>query len=58
VKKVKQIQSARNQVAAFRKAARELGCDESEGRFQEAFEGDREAETETTSGRRPRKASA
>jgi hypothetical protein len=25
------------QVAAFRKAARELGCDESEERFQEAL---------------------
>jgi hypothetical protein len=29
--------SNRSQVAAFRKAARELGCDESEARFQETL---------------------
>jgi hypothetical protein len=37
VKKAKQNQSPKDQVAAFRKAARELGCDESEERFQEAL---------------------
>jgi hypothetical protein len=36
-KKAKQIQSPKRQVEAFRKAARELGCDESEERFQAAL---------------------
>ncbi len=30
-------QSDRNQVTAFRKAARELGCDENEERFRDAL---------------------
>jgi hypothetical protein len=29
--------TADEQVKAFRKAAREIGCDENEGRFQEAL---------------------
>jgi hypothetical protein len=37
VKKASKIQSPKDQVEAFRKAARELGCDESEERFQEAL---------------------
>jgi hypothetical protein len=37
VKKPKQIQSPKEQAAAFRKAARELGCDDNEGRFQAAL---------------------
>jgi hypothetical protein len=37
LKKPKKIQSPKEQVAGFRKAARELGCDESEERFREAL---------------------
>jgi hypothetical protein len=37
LKKAKQIQPPKDQVAAFRKAARELGCDESEDRFRDAL---------------------
>jgi hypothetical protein len=37
VKKTKQIQSPKEQAAAFRKAARELGADKSEERFQDAL---------------------
>jgi len=37
VKKTKQIQSPKEQIAAFRKAARELGCDESEEKFKDAL---------------------
>lgn len=37
VKKPNTNQKDQKQVEAFRKAARELGCDEDEGRFQEAL---------------------
>jgi len=37
VKKPNKIQSPKEQVAAFRKAARELGGDESEDKFKEAL---------------------
>ncbi len=37
VKKSKEIQSPKEQIAAFRKAARDLGCDESEDRFKKAL---------------------
>jgi hypothetical protein len=33
----KRDQSTKDQVGAFRKAARELGCDESEERFQDVL---------------------
>jgi hypothetical protein len=37
VKKPQKIQTPKEQAAAFRKAARELGADESEERFQQAL---------------------
>jgi hypothetical protein len=37
MRKAKATAPDKTQVAAFRRAARELGCDESEERFQEAL---------------------
>jgi hypothetical protein len=37
VKKAKENQTEKDQAKAFRKAARELGCDENEERFKETL---------------------
>jgi hypothetical protein len=37
LKKAKQLQSSKQQLAAFRKAAREVGADDNEDRFKDAL---------------------
>jgi len=52
LKKPKEKQSPRAQVAAFRKAARDLGCDDDEERFRDALRTVAKHKPEPQSGKR------